>query len=537
MIEMSDASASLVPAAHGRRRSPIDLDAMRHGDGWREAPVWPCTIPEIRSIQDGCWRAMHNFLREQEPGEERDAVLLGVSLIMTRIIPLVETAYTLQQAEEKDLDLEGGPPEVDYLRGNWRDQEVPTDAISDTKDIMKARHPLVRNILSSRHLMPVWKIPFRLAFARGKAVAHNQLMFDMARRDNVSLAFFEAGSAFFSIRRRYSKVADQDRVDSLSVLLARRLIAEASIAQPYRERLMDLVVAKTTRILKQCFNDMAAMQKARLPKLLWGNTGAQYAARAMAIETLRRGGETRFFTHAGTSATMYLPYTMSLQVLAVSSDFVLETDKAANQPEMREIIKANANIQKSRIIGGYGNNSILKLPLTSDRGHARRPKVLYVGTPSRGFIRHGIKALPEVIFLDWQIRLANFMNSLPIDFLCKPHPSGYFGRQRHPIEREAPADYRRFEELMEDADVFLFDSCITTTIWETLCTDRKVIYFDLGLFTLNSQIDPMFCRRCHVIETTYDEDNRPHFDPDEVNTAIFDRREIDAGEFHGMLVG
>jgi hypothetical protein len=516
---------------------PIDLDAMRTDDGWFEAPSWPCAIDEIKALHDGWWRALLDFVLECAPGDDRDAVLLSVSATITRTIPLVETALALERADALGMRLVGGPPEVEYLRGVWKGAEVPQYAEPDTKAIIAARHPFIRCILSTRRFTPVWKIPLRLAMHQGKVVAHNNLLFAMARDEEPSLVFKDSGSLFNGIRKSFQSDPLEDQVANLARSLTDRLIGPTPIGEPYRSRLNDLVNAKLSRILRITLRDIQAVRQAKLPNLIWGNSGSQYAARVMAIEILRRSGETRFFTHAGTTGMIHKPNAFVLAELAVSSTFVLETQAAAEQKEMTEACRTVAPLQNTRIIGGGGNKTILNLPLNRRGSEQARSKVVYVGMPSRGFMRHGLTALPEVSYLDWQFRLTKFLLTLPIEFINKPHPGGYFSGQKHPLEQIAKTSYARFEEVMEQADVFLFDGYATTTIWEALCTDRRVVFFDLGMHKFHQAVEPIFQRRCQIVRTTYDNHNRPIFDPGEVEAAIFDRRAIDASEFRNRLIG
>jgi len=128
---------------------------------------------------------------------------------------------------------------------------------------------------------------------------------------------------------------------------------------------------------------------------------------------------------------------IALGKLGVASTFVLETRAVAEQKEMQEICRILSPLQKVRTIGCGGNKDLLKLPLKRTGARGKRSKVVHVGTLSDGFIRNGIKALPDVIYLDWQFRLVRFLQTLPIDPVCKPHPGGYFRGQQHPLDTMA----------------------------------------------------------------------------------------------------
>ena len=516
---------------------PIDLDAMRTEAGWFETPRWPCSVAEVAELQRIWWQAVLDFVLESGPGIERDAVILGVTAIIARTVSLAEIAFALECAEAAGMDLVGGPPETDYLRGNWTGSSIPQDNEPDTKRIVAARHPLIRSILSTHRFAPTWKILYRLAAHQGKVIAHNDLLFPMARASGIPMVFDDAGAMFNKIRQTYSSNPAKDQAGELAQALTDRMVNATTIGDPYRTRLNNLVHARLSRILQVTLGDMQATQQAKLPDLIWGSTGSQYAARAIAIEILNRGGETRFFPHAGTASMVHKPLTLALGELAVSSTFVMETQTAAAHEEMTEACQIIAPLHKTNIVGADGNKAFLNLPLKRQSSPRKRPKVVYVGTPSRGTSGNGSKGLPEVIFLDWQFRLVRFLNTLPIDLICKPHPGGYFSGQQHPIEKFAATDYGRFEALMEQTDVFIFDGCMTTTIWEALCTDRRLVFFDLGAYRFHKAADAMFKRRTSIIKATYDDGNRPHFDPEVAKAAILDNSAIDPSEFQRALIG
>jgi hypothetical protein len=516
---------------------PIDLDAMMRRDDGPTALRWPVSTAEMRVLQTA-WRGAYlSFVVGLPPGLDQDSALLGYASIITRTIPLAEAAQTLEHADRQGMSLIGGPAEIDYLRGLLPDDEIPDGPVDELDSINAARHPLVRSVLSTRHLASIWKMPLHFAAPTGKAVAHNQLLFDMTRREGQRMVFHDAGSLLNRCRRLHTADPSEDDVELLAQRLTDCLVQSSGIVEPYYSRLARLVKVKLRRILRQTIADVLIMRQATLPSILWGNSGGQYAARAMAIEVLRRGGETRFFTHAGTTAMVHLTDSVALGEFAVSSTFVVETDTLAEQHELDEARRLIAPIREMEVVGGEGNKKILTLPLKSRRRGRERPRVVYVSAPSRGYTRHGLKAMPEVLYLDWQLRLAEYLARLPIDLVCKPHPGGYFGGRRHPVENVAPTDYGRFEDLIEEADIFVFDSCTTTTIWEALCTDRPVVYFDLDLFRLHQVVAPLFDRRCRVVRVLSDEFNRPVLEPSQVDAAMFDNGPVDPSGFQRLLVG
>ena len=70
------------------------------------------------------------------------------------------------------------------------------------------------------------------------------------------------------------------------------------------------------------------------------------------------------------------------------------------------------------------------------------------------------------------------------------------------------------------ADVYVCDAVNSTTFWETLCSDKPIIFLNLGLVTLNPAIEEKIISRCNVIATSYNNNNLPQFNSEELSDAI-----------------
>jgi hypothetical protein len=109
---------------------------------------------------------------------------------------------------------------------------------------------------------------------------------------------------------------------------------------------------------------------------------------------------------------------------------------------------------------------------------------------------------------------------MPIDLICKPHPEGMLAGRRSPLEQVAKVSYAPFEEHIATTDVFVFDLMGSTTFWKALCTDRPVVYIDLGMNTFNELFEAAIARRCHIVRARYDSRNIPVIDAEELQAAI-----------------
>ncbi|MEJ2374211.1 MAG: hypothetical protein P8Y71_01975, partial [Pseudolabrys sp.] len=132
------------------------------------------------------------------------------------------------------------------------------------------------------------------------------------------------------------------------------------------------------------------------------------------------------------------------------------------------------------IDGLDGDPAFTGLPRQRSRGRPQRPRIVYAPTQLLGFRQLLPVQQPDVIYLDWQLRVAEVLRSLPVELVCQVHPEGYFRSRPHPMESVAPTLRGNFRAQLETADVFVFDYPSTTAMWQAVCTGARVVYLDMG---------------------------------------------------------
>ena len=221
----------------------------------------------------------------------------------------------------------------------------------------------------------------------------------------------------------------------------------------------------------------------------------------------------------------------------MSDRYVVETPSGA---ECLKGVSENgvmANCAGAEITGHSGTSALAGLALERPARASPQPQVIYAPTILRGQRQFLPPILPDVIYLDWQLRLVEALQNMPVNLMCKPHPEGLLRGQRHPLADVAPTSTQPFESHIAWADRFLFDYGQSTTFAEALCTDRPIIFIDMGNPIFNVQIKEMIARRCHVIAARFDVRNRPLVDAEELRDALCGGPEqVDPGEFRALLM-
>lgn len=478
---------------------PFDLGASADAPGWRDGLAWPL---DVRSLAGPLRRASARLLAASlaQDDEWRDAALLILPSFANRARAILLAACTLDACQASGLRLVGGPPELDALRGDGgglgADDElaVPGDQVVPSRWRAWAR---------AASWTPVSRLPRAWLAPDAVAVTHNPLLAATARRAADAIGFVHA--ARILAEARAGAPASVPDATATAAALTDALLGELAIASPYRERAATLIDELARRGLTAAARDLAGLGRLRrLPRRLWSGTGGNHAARAIGLAVRARGGTVTRFAHGGSLGAIDMIEQLATTELAVSDSFVVPSDGVRRM------------IDQTREIGLPG----LSLPVTLEVGARRhteprsrpragRPTVMYVTTAALGLAVHAPPFLPDVVYLDWQLHVAETLGRLPIRLVAKPHPEGLFRGRAHPLAEVVEVWSRPFESVMAEADAFVFDYPCSTTFWAALATDRPVIYLDLGLVPFADLARPHIERRCRIVPVAFDERNLP----------------------------
>ena len=530
--------AKAKPAAAVPREVPFDLATAQGTPDWRASLAWPVDLLPLRTAVRRQLSAFLGLMSGLPDRDHRDVALLGGMLLLPALSPVVEASLVVQAEAATGIRVVGGPPELAYLRGEWpADEPPPFTRQRFGSPQLHARFRFARRLARAASWTTWWRVPAVFLAPTALAVSHNTLLRDCAACGDERVAFHHGEALLESIRARSGDVSPLVDAESLVASVIDVLVETVGLEQPYLQRLRQLAAIRARTFLGQAARDLAQLQCWRgVPRALWSGTGGYYPARALGLAVLRRGGAVTRFAHGGGVGMIDMPEAVAFIELAASSQFVTAT------PDVAEIVKRQGvpdlvqPFRQIEIVGHTGDPMFAQMPRRSVKTRGARPRVVYASTVLRGFRQKMPPTLPDPVYLDWQLRLANLLQDLPLELLCKPHPEGLMRGRRHPLADAAPTSQAPFEALVDGADVFLFDYPQSTTFWESLCTDRPVVLIDLGTSPLNPAVKPLIAERCRVIQATYDWDNRPHIDPDALASAILDGpTQADPGTFRRLF--
>ncbi len=519
-------------AAAARGIAPFVYDDVAGLADWRERLHWPVRQDEIVAVGARVPGAILGFAGALADAQERQIALVAAGLFANGFMSLLEAAWASERAARLGLELRGGPPEMKLLAGGSRDFKALE--YRGPFAVKPAPRGFLRGIARTASWTPAWRLPLALAAPEAVAISHNYLLRQAAAGHRV--AYRHAANIVAAARARQAGTikATGDLADrALDALLP----LASELGETYRQRLREAFRARLGNAMGRVAGDVAALGKANLPTRIWSGTNGAYATRVIAAEVRRRGGSADVFDHGGATAIAQLPGSTAVIEMSTASRFHVATREMAALLGATEAPALAALVNRAEIAGENGEPLFRRCFRDRTEPLGAKKRVIYIGHPYRGLRQFPLAGLPDAVYWDFQMHLVALLQDLGADLLCKPHPEGHFVGKRNPIEALAPTSYRRFEEHLDDADLFLFDAPTSTTFIEALCTRRPVVLID-RFYAVNPAVRPAIEARCRIVPARADAQNRLRVDADALRAAIFDGpREADPDYFRRLTVG
>ncbi len=525
--------SALAEARPALREIAADIDTALARADWRRNVAWPVGPAEASRIGSEQMRAALHWARQNDDDLLRDASMLALPVILSYARAIVLAALAAERAARAGARLAGAAPEFAYLQDGEGRPPPRSEAILAPVPV---RWPLLRRLARMRTWTALPRLPRALLRPDAVAVSHNTLLRAVAASEGRAVGFQHGETMLDAARARAG--APPQRPEQASAL-AHVIVGDGVLDAPYRRRAFDLVEATARVHLEKALDDMAALRAVRLPDEIWTGSGGLYAPRAIGLEVLRRGGRVRRFDHGTPREFVATAEVTALLELAVSSEFVLATPEAAAicRSQIDDGLLDPAH--PVAINGAQGDPVFSRVPARRPaRPAGERRRVVYAPTQLLGF-RQLLPALPpDAVYLDWQMRVAETLRDLDVDFVCQAHPEGLLKGKPHPLSEVATTLRGNFAAQLSSADVFVFDSPTTTALWEAACTDARIVFLDIGCGRMTPPIAELFGKRACVIDVAYDDANRPVLDHAALADAVLaDGGDVDSMPLRRLLAG
>ena len=115
------------------------------------------------------------------------------------------------------------------------------------------------------------------------------------------------------------------------------------------------------------------------------------------------------------------------------------------------------------------------------------------------------------------------------------HPQSFLPRYINPINS---FDSRiNFEDIIDDFDVLIFDHFKSTTFAKSLCTEKQIVFIDIGGNSMINAFKKKIEERCNFIIPFLDKNNRLRVETELLKESIYNSKKFENFFFKELYCG
>lgn len=257
-----------------------------------------------------------------------------------------------------------------------------------------------------------------------------------------------------------------------------------------------------------------------LPRRLWTGTGGQVWDLMLRSAVIEKGGHVCAFDHGGGTAHVSIPLVGFIELWACH-EFV-----TFNAQQADDIAKAapewpRLDHMAPKILFVPSASAPMSFQTKSDKKEIKKIYVLstlYDQDRGRSFAFY-----PDLAYVDWQARLFKHLKDWGYEVYFKPHPES---RSLPPDAFEKTLGVKivkgNFEEVAQDADLFLIDYTYTSIMIPAFLTNIPIVLVDFDALPWHKQAYDLVQKRAALVECGFDGQNRIEIDWNALERAIKD---------------
>lgn len=499
---------------------PYDIGALAAARGG-SVLRWPVSVEEVKALDRELLAGLAEMVRAEGDADIRDILAIGAPAILITLLTEMTVALTHGRASQRGIAFHQNAASLagDLAAGHAASSGRIYDLVIGRFEAATRAgwRPWARDLA---HGLLTNRAP-RFGQARAMVLNHNALLQRTARHRRDRRFIYRSPSRLFrgavgavpaGQARRFAELADA------LVGLGRRAIGnEAALLPAHAGRLGE----RTASWLATVAAHRARLDRSlgRAPAELWTGTGGNYVSRQVRAAMRRRGVKVTGFEHGGGGHIHRALGAETVNEFWLADRFVADTEvKAAVY--RRSLADSPLTLGDRPAVEGAPAGMASFHWIAGPRSDAVR-RVMYVTTAFVGETCYPIQPLmPDPIYADWQGRLIDGLSAQGFEVLVKQHPQGL--TRGKPLVMSTRGEYLtgRFNEVIDRADAFIFDYPATTSLWEAVCTEKPVLFVDLGLADWEPEVRALFERRCAVVRGGFDDDNRPQADFSAMRAAL-----------------
>lgn len=502
------------------RPFPYDAAGAIATDTWRQKLVWPLRYAEARDLGRNSTTALLHAIACQD--EDVAHIFSAATATALRTLPAFLEAALLFERCAADRFASRMPEVGQILAG--RQGEVtaapPDDAAA--MRVMRPNRPMARTLVWTASWTPWWKTPAALLTPKTAVFNKNPLLVECAKARSGRLRYANCESILADAIELRMQRLSEEQLRAAAESVFETVLNSMPVSQAIRDRLLLILVNRTLPTLVAVDQAVAGLSSmSNLPADVWAGTGGYWPSRLVGMEVIRRGGTVKRFDHGGNRLLRKDVQNVTAVEAVTATDVVMFTEQAAEDWNKRNL---SGLLPKGRTVHFEKSwcppRKVEKPKISPAAGD--RPNVVYVTGAIRGFRQVIPAAMPDVVYLDFQLGVAEKLARLPINLMLRPHPDGLMGGDRHPLNAVQKTASENFEVLLEASDVVVIDSPFSRVFGSAISSTKRVVFLDPGYDYFSEETRPLVENRCVTIPISQDDQGRFQVDNDALAHAVLE---------------
>ncbi len=474
-------------------------------------------------LQESIVEKYREFVRIQKDSRKKNLLLTGGMLSLITGLPYIEQDHIIFQYKEKKVSFVNDNDNCKYFLG---DKSLSDISGRHLKRTLPRNIPKLNKLISYVRTLK-YNNKLSNIFTNSKlSFTVNPLIIEFLKKKDIGVKYIFPQQYLQGIRYKHrDRMLDEykELSEDYYNFVFSKYISNSSLKILLLDDIENYFFYSDLQ-----FNHL---EKKEVPKEIYSGTGGMFTNRVIGLWAKENGSKVIRFAHGASSCFFNESDAPSWIIeLAPTSDFIFPTKKFCDF-----VIKSRRwNTKKFGVKFDYGNGN-KDLLISDSKPSINKPRVLYVG----GLLRNNTQVLSpniiDLVYFDWQFSLLRVLEDLKFDFESIIHPQSNIPRALNPIN-SFDANIN-FEDILDQFDVLIFDYFKSTTFVKSLCSNKKIIFIDVGGNSMNTFFKDKVKERCIYIDPHIDKFNRIRVGKNFLRDAILSREDFDRNFFKELYCG
>ena len=499
--------------------------------------VWPISNQERRGFATHLAESFANVLKESDNGDGRETLpycFMGTRFLVP-IIALFQGDLLRERSITENLDIKV-PQDWQYWPVLLKEKTPEEPAFLKIIQNGPEKVNYTQKLFKFSAVKRLWKIlsfkksGLQLGDLKIKSVTSDVLKNSIVATQRSSLVIAHASEekkevVFCRSNRWFESISDEELEKSIELnnrILEKKIFDAIKSGyekygielKPHSIRFIQNLLSKGPAIMRIHYERLLEKTET-LPKEIWTGTTGQYWDTMLRVAVMKNGGIAKAHDHGSGCAYVLYPLRGITEYWGCD-EFV--TFNRFNAEEITRDAKAYPRYDnKFPKFTSIKPTGVIKRIKDTDK----KPETIFYmatlydndrGRPGPGNTNNFI--------VDWGVRLSAFLKESSYKPVVKIHPETKFMPPKF-IEENLGVKVTKepFTNIMQDADVVIFDCIFTTAFTDCLATDIPIVLIDFFGFPWTEKGKELIQKRCEIVEADYI-DNRAQPNWNAIDQAI-----------------